>query len=545
VDDAAGSTCPTGAGNSTCTARVQVLVPGLTITKSAGSATTTPGSVVAYTITVENTGETAYDAASVRDSLSGVFPDSVYNHDATVVGGGVLDYSAPVLTWVGALPVGATATISYSITVLDPDPGDKELVNSVTSTNAGSTCPPDGSAPACSAAVRVLVPALAITKHASATTVTAGDPVTYTLTVTDTGETSYAPAVVTDSLAKVLDDATYNGGATADRGSVTVTAGTLVWTGALDVGQTATITYTVTTDFPAEGDHSLDNAVVSDSPGSDCRTGTEAACSTSVAVVIPQLTITKTTDSTEVVAGAVGSYTISATNTGEADYPAATFTDSLAGVLDDATYDGDGAASSGTLGYTGGVLTWTGALPVGATATITYSVRADVADTGDAVLSNRVVSTTTGSTCAVGNTDTRCATSTPVAPRSIELSGLTPSFTLAGPPHSTVTSDGAVTMTVTTNDQAGYDVGVLAGSGRLAGASSSNSDTIPLDLLGVRETGSPVFSSLSTTQLTLVHSQAAASALGGDAVSNDFRIEIPNVTPDTYSTTLNYIVTAH
>ena len=52
-------------------------------------------------------------------------------------------------------------------------------------------------------------------------------------------------------------------------------------------------------------------------------------------VLVPALSITKTADAGQVVAtGSVG-YTIQATNTGQADYPAATLTDSLAGVLDD------------------------------------------------------------------------------------------------------------------------------------------------------------------------------------------------------------------
>ena len=52
---------------------------------------------------------------------------------------------------------------------------------------------------------------------------------------------------------------------------------------------------------------------------------------------------------------------------GETDYQPATFTDSLAGVLDDAAYLDDGVASTGDLAYTSATqtLAWSGALDIG------------------------------------------------------------------------------------------------------------------------------------------------------------------------------------
>ena len=76
-------------------------------------------------------------------------------------------------------------------------------------------------------------------------------------------------------------------------------------------------------------------------------------------------------------------YTVSVTNSGSAAYSAATFTDSLSGVIDDATYNGDASASSGSVSYTSPNLTWTGSLAVGATATITFSATVNNPDTGD------------------------------------------------------------------------------------------------------------------------------------------------------------------
>ena len=54
---------------------------------------------------------------------------------------------------------------------------------------------------------------ISITKTASTATATPGATVHYTITVTDSGQTPYTGATVTDSLAGVLGDAAYNGGA--------------------------------------------------------------------------------------------------------------------------------------------------------------------------------------------------------------------------------------------------------------------------------------------------------------------------------------------
>jgi large repetitive protein len=99
-------------------------------------------------------------------------------------------------------------------------------------------------------------------------------------------------------------------------------------------------------------------------------------------------------------------------------------------------------------------------------------------------------------------------------------------------------------MTVTTNSPGGYQVTVQAGTTLLTGALPGNTETIPIGRLGVRESGTVPFLPLSDTGATLVHNQNAASAPGGDAVSNDYQVHIPFVPADTYSATLDYIVSA-
>ncbi|MFC7645280.1 hypothetical protein ACFQX6_35075 [Streptosporangium lutulentum] len=102
-------------------------------------------------------------------------------------------------------------------------------------------------------------------------------------------------------------------------------------------------------------------------------------------------------------------YTVTIANTGETVYTGATVTDALAGVLDDAVYQNDATASTGTVAYAAPVLTWTGDLAVGEIATVTYSVAVTYPASGDRVMDNAVTSAEPGSTCPAPGTDPGCA----------------------------------------------------------------------------------------------------------------------------------------
>ena len=592
VSAEAGSTCPAGGSDPDCTATVAVLVPALDIAKSASSPTVAPGGTVDYTIVVANTGETPYTGAAVDDPLAGVLANADYPGDATVDGGGTLTLDesgdGPVLRWTGDLPVGASAVITYTVTAHETITGDRLLVNTATSSTRGSTCPPDDAPDPCTATVRVLEPGLTLTKSADTSAAVAGDRVRYTVTVENNGEVPYVPATFADPLADVLDDGAYGDDAVATTGTVSYADTTLTWSGALDAGETATVTYTVVTSEPATGDRVLVNSVHSASQAANCATGTETGCTSSVPVLVPALTIVKAADATLVLAGKRVHYTVTATNDGEAPFTAAGLTDSLRGVLDDARYDRDATASRGQLSYSDGKLRWTGGLPVGASVVISYSVTATGG--GDGVLANHVTSGSRGAACPVGDTDPRCTTSTPVAggpdtgspgssgtepPSSrddgspggspdgspggssdsssggssggnpdgstITLTDLTQAFRLTGMPGSTVTANEAVTMFVTTDDPGGYVVTVRGTSPSLT-ADRGNAATIPIGRLLVRESGTGRFRPLSANTPVVVHRRTGPSWPSGDPVGNDYRVDIPYLPADSYATTLEYVV---
>ena len=87
------------------------LVPALTITKTASTSNTSPGSIVCYPITVAETGQTPYTGAALTDSLTGVLGNASYDHAAAATAGTV-SFASPNLTWTGNLAIGGTATVS-------------------------------------------------------------------------------------------------------------------------------------------------------------------------------------------------------------------------------------------------------------------------------------------------------------------------------------------------------------------------------------------------------------------------------------------------
>lgn len=417
-------------------------VASYTVAKTASADEVMAGDTITYTVVVTNTGQVDYtdaNPASFDDDLSGVLDDATYNGDVSA-GGAVTENT---LTWSGPLAIGQSATVTYSVTVNDPLSGDRELVNAVVPTTPGGSCDPDGTC-----TTQTPVASYTVSKSSDSATVRPGGVVTYTVTVTNTGDVAYTadePAVFEDDLSGVLDDAKYNDDAT---GGATVSGNTLTWSGPLAVGETIEVTYSVTVDDPVTGDFDLRNAVTPSGPGGSC----EGVCETTTPV--GAFRVVKSTETTEVVAGDTVEYSIQVTNTGQVAYTAdapASFTDDLSSVLDDATYNGDATSTTGAgVSYTAPELSWSGALGVGETVTITYSVTVNDPATGDRRLDNTVVTPPdSGGNCVEGSTDPACVANVPASSYSIAKS-VSPGTALPGDTVTytvTVTNTGALPYT--------------------------------------------------------------------------------------------------
>ncbi|MFJ3877134.1 hypothetical protein ACIPW5_06715 [Streptomyces sp. NPDC090077] len=274
-------------------------------------------------------------------------------------------------------------------------------------------------------------PAPAYTVEKSASTagpVNAGDTVTYTVKVTNTG-TAVANGNFTDDLSGILDDATLvPGSVTATSGTAQVVGNNLNWTGVLQGGAVATITYQVQVNNPAAGNLSLANTVTPTAEGGSCATA--SGCTVTIPVNgTRSITIVKEADEDAFTAvGQTVHYSYLVTNTGTVPVSSLTVSDN----------------GPGTPQVSCPVTT----LAPGASTTCTASHVTTAAD----VTAGKVVNTATGNGTTPGGTPVTGGSNTvtvPYAGMKVVKSALESSFSGAGQTlhyNFTVTNTGQTTL---------------------------------------------------------------------------------------------------
>lgn len=262
-----------------------------------------------------------------------------------------------------------------------------------------------------------------------ATSITPGQTFTYTVTAENLGNVPQTGLSFFDDLTDVVDDAAYNNDVNATVGAATFNSGNnhVEWNGSLGVGQTATITYSLTMNVPTTGDGRLDNGVVASGTGVNCTedpaVDPDCRTTTPLPVVASQKTLVSPASPE---AGDTVNYQFVITNQGAAAAATVPVADDLTEVLDDATYNNDASATSGTLSYNPLTkrLSWDGSLAAsgnaGDSVTVTYSVTVNAATAlGDAMLNNAVISPDCPNPPIFDTNDpsydANCVTSTPVS----------------------------------------------------------------------------------------------------------------------------------
>ena len=256
----------------TDTATVDVIAPAITIQKTADNPTILTGDDVTFTITVTNTGDTQLTNVTITDPQVPAC-DTTY---PTLAIGASQTHTCTATT------VGADFTNTATVTAQDP------LNNQITDTDT--------------ATVDVIAPAITIQKTADNPTILTGDDVTFTITVTNTGDTQLTNVTITDPQVPVCD--------------------TTIAT--LPAGDAATVTCTVTgvtADFTNTADVTADHAA----GGSLTETDTAG-----VDVISPSMAVSKTPDTQNVIIGGTANFTISVANTGDTELTSVTVTDANA-----------------------------------------------------------------------------------------------------------------------------------------------------------------------------------------------------------------------
>jgi uncharacterized repeat protein (TIGR01451 family) len=302
---------------------------GLNITKSADASPVNAGSAIGYTISVTNSGSTDATSVTVTDvlptnsgtswsvsavDLAGVAQSSSWIATNCAIATGTLTCH------MGTVP--AHTSSGYTIHLSSPTTAAtcgtvSNSANATAANNISATTP----APA---VVDVDCPGLAITKTPDHSSVSAGDTIGYTISVTNSGAGSASNAVVTDSLptnsgtswsvdavdlAGVAQSSAWIAANCSPSGS-TLTC----HMGTVPGGTTSGYTIHLSSPTTAATCGTVSNsATVSPSIGASASTAAPAV----ITVNCPNLGITKTPDNASVPAGSTIGYTISVTNSGQ------------------------------------------------------------------------------------------------------------------------------------------------------------------------------------------------------------------------------------
>ncbi|MBO9523210.1 MAG: DUF11 domain-containing protein [Nocardioidaceae bacterium] len=344
--DPGNATVPSNPSSTT------TLLPNLDLTKTPSTSTMVVGQTVTYTFVATNTGGTTLTDVQIAESA--------FN-----------GLGAPMSALTGCTPaLGATlapgetmtCTASYVVTQADVDrfaADGTTLDNGASATGTPPTGPPVSDS-ATASLTATPAPAITLTKSAGAVAdldangTDAGDTISFTFSVQNTGNVTLDPVTVADPLL-------------AGQGiTITCPAGPLAPTATRTC--TASAPYTLTQADIDSGDVSNTATASGTTPSGGTVTDPD---STNTPLTPPsQITLTKTADRTTLVAGQTVTYTFTATNTG-----ATTLTDVQ---IAEGAFNGLGAPMSALTGCTPALGS---SLAPGATMTCTATyvvVQADV-----------------------------------------------------------------------------------------------------------------------------------------------------------------------
>ena len=350
-------------GNNSSTAATTVgATADVSVTKS-GPSTVIAGNTITYTLTVANGG--ASDAQSVN--LTDTLPPGTMLVTNTQTGGPSFICTPGVVNCsIATLAAGASATFTVTANVSPGLSGGTTISNTAVGSSATADSNPSNNSSTTAATVNTSAD-VAVTKIGPAT-VTAGNNITYTLTVTNNGPS--------DAQSVSLTDATPTGTTFVSNTQTSGPAFTCTGSGVncsiatLPSGATASFSVVDSVPIATSGGTVITNTVTatSSTPDSSPANNSSTATTTVLAAAV-DLSISKTASPPPYGTGLPITYTVTVTNLGAAPATAVTVTDVLPAGL-------TLVSASPTQGTCSGSTTVTcslGTLGGGSTATITIS----------------------------------------------------------------------------------------------------------------------------------------------------------------------------
>jgi uncharacterized repeat protein (TIGR01451 family)/gliding motility-associated-like protein len=292
-------------------------LPELAVSKLAAAPKVNPGNDITYTITVSNLGTANATNVTVTDVLpTGTTFVSASN-------GGV--HSNGTVTWtIASLPIGEQEDLSLVVTAATTLTDGTQLSNIA---SAVSNQDPTNivSSPPSIVTVEVIAPVLGITKLPGAYTANAGENITYTITINNTGNAPANNLVVTDPLPA------NTGFVSADNGG-TIASGLVTWNlGTLEAGNSINLILVVKVDPSTPAATRIKNIATANSPGNLAGPVLSSNSPTLEVVIqnLSNLVISKVADRPTIRSGQNIIYTINVTNNGPSDALAVVVNDLL------------------------------------------------------------------------------------------------------------------------------------------------------------------------------------------------------------------------
>lgn len=379
--------------------------PRLTLTKVASTNVVNAGQDVTYTLNYENTGTADADFVRLEDHLP---QTNVMTYVSDTGGGSV---SGNVVTWdIGAVAAGQKGSVSVTARAADVIPNGTPIDNEANIANyqsAAYTTIAQGPIVASTSGTINSAAALTLDKTTSATLVTAGSDVSYTLSYTNTGHDVATGLVLTDQLPANLSFKSATGSVSEVNGLVTWQLPDLSARATGSVSLVATVVSpiadgtTITNTASIKANQVLPVA----SPGVDITVSSA-----------PVLVIEKTASSAVVNAGGNVAYTITYRNDGTDQAVNAVLEDNLPGEMSFVSASPTSAGPADTSGVlaSGGVVKWNiGTLAAGQSGNVTLvgSVPGVIADGTPLFNSAGMSSTRTAAASVLSRVD---VASTPV-----------------------------------------------------------------------------------------------------------------------------------
>ncbi|HEV8201840.1 MAG TPA: fibronectin type III domain-containing protein [Candidatus Polarisedimenticolia bacterium] len=349
------------------------------------------GATLTYTLSWSNTGNMIATGAVLTDPI----PTNTTFVSAT--GGGTV--SGGTVTWnLGTLNAGANGSVTLVVRVVTP------LNDGTVITNSGESLDSAQTNPVTAANVQSTVrssPTLGLTLTDGPDPVQAGANLTYTLAYSNTGSASATSTTLTATLPSNTSFVSASGGGTRSGSTVTWSLGTLA------VGVNASVQLVVQVTSPL-----VNGTAIGAGPFSiDCAetAAVSSPAATTTVISAPAISLAQTDSPDPVAAGATLTYTLSYSNSGNANATSVVLTDTIP-----ASTSFVSATGSGTLN--GSTVTWPiGTLAAGGQGSVQLTVQVASPMTNGASLPSGTMTFDSAETVAVtGPVIATTVTSSPV-----------------------------------------------------------------------------------------------------------------------------------